>query len=628
MRPIDLQAGRENHVRWVRRHAFGVRLAICFIAVLMASVFIGYAPEANLIWVTNGLMLAYLLLAPRHRWRAYLAAGFVAQVAGSMLVDRHWRMNLFLAVLNTIEVLIGALLLRRRSRDLPCFTDRKYLVRFLVFGALAGQVVSGIICAAVTVLTGHAHFWSQLARWIAADGLGAAVVTPACVAIFQERFKNTASLKRNWIYLVVMAVVVVGAFSQSKAPLLFFVYPVLILVLLRMGLGWAAISTLFIAAVGSWCTLHGRGPLMMALHLSAFAPPILLQVYVATGMFTVYAVSVVLESQRTIQRRLQKIVGMHTLVTENSRDAILIADFDGRPSYISSAMQRMTGWTQEKMLELGGKGMVHPDDFGTVLKAVEEMRAGSGNGMTEYRVRKRNGEYIWVEASLRVYVDPVTRVPAGTLNILRDVTDRKRAEQELKAAYQAVEALAVVDPLTGLANRRRLDECLTTEWRRGLRERKPLSFLLLDADHFKSYNDTYGHVRGDGCLKQIAEAALDVVARPGDLVARYGGEEFAVVLPSTDSNGAQKIANELCESLRQRRLPHASNPWGIATVSVGCATLVPRFGQHVEALIEMADEALYKAKQHGRNRVCTARPETESDSETLARDLGKVRVVA
>jgi integral membrane sensor domain MASE1 len=198
VRPIDLQAGRENHVRWVRRHAFGVRLAICFIAVLMASVFIGYAPEANLIWVANGLMLAYLLLAPRRRWRAYLAAGFVAQVAGSMLVDRHWRMNLFLAALNTIEVLIGALLLRRRSRDLPCFTDRKYLLRFLVFGALAGQVVSGIICAAVTVLTGHAHFWSRLASWIAADGLGAAVVTPACVAIFQERFKNTASLKRNW----------------------------------------------------------------------------------------------------------------------------------------------------------------------------------------------------------------------------------------------------------------------------------------------------------------------------------------------------------------------------------------------------------------------------------------------
>jgi diguanylate cyclase (GGDEF)-like protein/PAS domain S-box-containing protein len=596
--------------------------------VLAASVFIGFAPQLHLIWVANSLTLAYLLLAPRHRWWAYLGAGFAAQVAGSMLADPHWRMNLLLAVLNTIEVLIGATLLRRRSRDLPCFTDRGYLVRFLAFGALAGQVVTGSIYGAISAIANHGAFWNQLASWMAADGLGAVVVTPACVAVFQERFKNTASLKQNWIYLVVLAVVVTGAFSQSKAPLLFFVYPVLILVLLRMGLGWAAISTLFMAAVGSWCTLHGRGPLMMAVHLSAFAPPILLQVYVATGMFTVYAVSVVLESQRAVQRSLQKIVGMHTLVTENSRDAILIADFDGRPSYISSAMQRMTGWTQEKMFELGGKGMVHPDDFATVLKAIEEMRAGSGSGMAEYRVRTRSGEYIWIEASLRVYVDPVTRVPAGTLNILRDVTDRKRAEQELKAAYQAVEALAVVDPLTGLANRRRLDECLTTEWRRGLRERKPLSFLLLDADHFKAYNDTYGHVRGDGCLKQIAEAAQDVVARPGDLVARYGGEEFAVVLPNTDSNGAQKIANELCESLRQRRLPHAANPWGIATVSVGCATLVPRFGQHAETLIEMADEALYEAKQNGRNRVCTARPEMAPEVEEMARAAGKVRVIA
>src|ERR1019366_2356353 len=109
----------------------------------------------------------------------------------------------------------------------------------------------------------------------------------------------------------------------------------------------------------------------------------------------------------------------------------------------------------------------------------------------------------------------------GRVWFFRDVTAQKNAEQQLQDAYNAVEALAVTDALTGLANRRRFDQCLTSEWRRAMRDRNPLSLLMIDADMFKSYNDTYGHPRGDSCLKQIAESAQDVVSRPGDLVARF-----------------------------------------------------------------------------------------------------------
>jgi diguanylate cyclase (GGDEF)-like protein len=127
---------------------------------------------------------------------------------------------------------------------------------------------------------------------------------------------------------------------------------------------------------------------------------------------------------------------------------------------------------------------------------------------------------------------------------------------------------------------------------------------MLDADKFKAYNDTYGHQRGDNCLKQIAEACMDVVSRPGDLVARFGGEEFVVVLPNTESEGAMHVANDICEALRSRRLPHSGNAPGIVTISAGCATLVPKFGKHAPELIELADKALYKAKFNGRNQVC------------------------
>jgi diguanylate cyclase (GGDEF)-like protein len=167
-----------------------------------------------------------------------------------------------------------------------------------------------------------------------------------------------------------------------------------------------------------------------------------------------------------------------------------------------------------------------------------------------------------------------------------------------------VEVLALADGLTGLANRRRFDQYMTAEWRRSMRNCQPISLLMLDVDLFKLYNDTYGHQRGDNCLKQIAEACMDVVSRPGDLVARFGGEEFVVVLPNTDSEGALQVANEICESLRSRGLPHTGSPFGIITISIGCATLVPQADRHAPDLIAIADHALYAAKHNGRNQVC------------------------
>jgi diguanylate cyclase (GGDEF)-like protein/PAS domain S-box-containing protein len=594
------------HLRWLRKHGFPVRVAACFFTVTLATVFIGLAPEFNLIWVANGLLLAYLLLAPRRRWPIYVGAGFAAQIAGDTLVNPHSPMNLVLALLNLCEVMIAASLLRRRSNDLPHFTDLAYLIRFVAIAMLLAPSAAGTLYALSIALRHSGSPWSQFLQWVIADGLGTAVMTPACVAIFRERFNKKHNLARNWAYLVLPAAFTLAVFSQSKIPLLFMVYPILLIVLLRLGLGWASLVTLFVATVGSWFTLRGEGAFAMFNSLTPMEPSIILQIFIAGAMFMLYSVSVVLGNHTATERRLKKIASLHALVTENSRDAILIADFDGQPSYVSPAMEAMTGWTAEEMTRMGGPGVVHPDDLAKLEQTISELRACQGSGMTEYRARKRNGEYIWVEASLCVFVDPATRVPIGTMNIIRDISGRKRAEQELRAANRALEALAVVDPLTGIANRRRLDQSLVNEWRRGHREQTQLSLVLFDADFFKSYNDTYGHLRGDRCLKQIAEAALDVVARPGDVVARYGGEEFAVVLPHTDEEGALQIANQICESLRRRFIPHSFNPHGIATVSAGCATMLPGPGQSVGALIEMADRALYLAKQTGRNRVCSA----------------------
>jgi diguanylate cyclase (GGDEF)-like protein len=130
----------------------------------------------------------------------------------------------------------------------------------------------------------------------------------------------------------------------------------------------------------------------------------------------------------------------------------------------------------------------------------------------------------------------------------------------------------------------------------------------MDVDFFKSYNDQYGHLYGDTCLKQIAEASRCAATRSGDLVARFGGEEFAVILSRTRLEGALEVAESILENLNSRRLPHAGNPFGYMTISIGCATLTPQLNTDPSSLIELADKALYNAKRTGRNRVCTATP--------------------
>jgi diguanylate cyclase (GGDEF)-like protein len=193
------------------------------------------------------------------------------------------------------------------------------------------------------------------------------------------------------------------------------------------------------------------------------------------------------------------------------------------------------------------------------------------------------------------------------------VVARVRTQLRLKALGDALRASALTDGLTGLSNRRRFDQDLRVECERARRGGDSLALLLVDVDHFKRYNDHYGHVSGDTCLREVGMAIRAAIRRPADLAARYGGEEFAVLLPQTDAAGARGMAQRVVDAIGALALPHAAAPSGAISVSVGWAAARPDQDPSIiasrgEALVEAADRRLYAAKAAGRGRVGDAEP--------------------
>ncbi|BAH77475.1 diguanylate cyclase [Solidesulfovibrio magneticus] len=192
----------------------------------------------------------------------------------------------------------------------------------------------------------------------------------------------------------------------------------------------------------------------------------------------------------------------------------------------------------------------------------------------------------------------------SALRLKEEMDQRKARERELEALTRKFEQLSNQDGLTGVPNRRCFEDAFRKEWLRSRRDGTPLSALMIDIDCFKLYNDTYGHLQGDLCLRRVAEAIVEALKRPGDFAARYGGEEFVTLLPGTDLAGALSIAGIIRGNVRAANIEHASSPVAdIVTVSIGISGVVPNMDLEPETLLAASDAALYQAKSAGRNRV-------------------------
>ncbi|MDC6167008.1 GGDEF domain-containing protein [Paucibacter sp. XJ19-41] len=230
--------------------------------------------------------------------------------------------------------------------------------------------------------------------------------------------------------------------------------------------------------------------------------------------------------------------------------------------------------------------------------------ASLSGGSQEFSARHRDGRELAVHLSVAEVKTATTHLFVG---IITDFSERKRQEMRLRQANELLARQSTTDGLTGVGNRRLFDQALQIEWQRSARSGKPLAMLLVDIDHFKQYNDHYGHVAGDDCLRRVATLLRSCVGRGGEPVCRYGGEEFAVLLVDTDLAGAQVVAQRILDSVRLAAIEHAASPVRHSvSLSIGVAARVAEAQLPALHLIELADAALYQAKQAGRARmVCS-----------------------
>ncbi|MGC5324329.1 diguanylate cyclase [Brevibacillus sp. SYSU BS000544] len=261
----------------------------------------------------------------------------------------------------------------------------------------------------------------------------------------------------------------------------------------------------------------------------------------------------------------------------------------------------ISGYQKEELLYRSSRHIIVPDDQAKALCNFTEVIEGASTYI-ELRIMHAAGRV--VELGVTAVPIKVREQIVGAIGVAEDITEKKMADARMKEANQMLQRLSKLDGLTEIANRRHFDEVMDIEWNRCRKESKELSLIMLDIDYFKLFNDQYGHLGGDECLKRIAQSIEGALDRPNDLAARYGGEEFAVILPDTDMGSAFSIAEKIRTNIELLQISHAgSKVSDIVTISLGISTVKPEPGIESKLVIEQADFALYRAKKAGCNRV-------------------------
>jgi diguanylate cyclase (GGDEF)-like protein/PAS domain S-box-containing protein len=273
-------------------------------------------------------------------------------------------------------------------------------------------------------------------------------------------------------------------------------------------------------------------------------------------------------------------------------------------TYIGPQIEGVLGWSASSWVSAQDwAGRIHEEERERIVNfCVAQSQAGTDHE-ADYRALTKDGRYVWIRDVVHVTRNDAGEVDA-LIGFMFDIDERKRNEAKLEVLQKELEELSFKDGLTGVANRRRFDAVMALEWNNALRHNLPLSLVMIDIDYFKQYNDRYGHIEGDTCLKKVAHILSATLHRPDDFLARFGGEEFVLVLPDADEAAALMVAQRCSQMLSDAGIAHAASLVGPSlTVSMGLGSIVPVHGDDMNAFLSEVDRRLYLAKQRGRNCI-------------------------
>ncbi|ADU01115.1 sensor domain-containing diguanylate cyclase [Mycolicibacterium gilvum] len=546
-------------------------------------------------WPAIAPQLVALLTSPRRQWPVYLASFAAVQIIPARLVlDFAPELGL----LATMTTVVAAALLLHRDQDwVRGRSDslRSWL-RFLVL-ASAAPLAGAPLGVASLVLNGEvgttgSELLNAAMAWYLSEAVGIAFLVP--LMLRWDHYLRRGHSRREVLWFAAMTALTAGlcaaAITESSFVLMFLSGLPSMAVLIRSGIAGAFAAMIVGPATVLGATFAGYGPFAASLPTPGQAM-ISAQVFVLGAFTMVVMVAAALEDRTRLAALDNASYKAYELVAELTGDVVILVDAEGNVLRRASPGHEILSLPDGPLTKEAWLDQVHPDD-----------RAGradfpkiSGPGPSDpFRIRKSDGTWGW-------YVVHSRRTEDGlTVAVLRDVTLEREVQESLTD-------MANTDPLTGLANRRGLAQHAADLWSRARAAGEQVTALFIDLDHFKSFNDLYGHQAGDECLRRVADVLAHLADDSVCVAARYGGEEFAVVLVGCDA--PQEFADGLAAAIRALRIPHLGTDSGMVTISVGVATLRPWHTTDSDAeavvaeLLDRADKALYVAKSRGRNAI-------------------------
>lgn len=550
------------------------------------------------VWVSNGIWAGWLLSRRTASWPRYLAVGLASLLLTRYLAGDSLPTTLALSACNLIEVLIIAGAIRRSVPDVGNPRHWLGLGGIATASTLVACAVSALLASAWLQAVSDVRFVANFLTWYAAHVVGMVAVGTLTLVVHRKGIGLVDVPGQRWDFLgcmLLIAIVGGAVFYQSVYPLLFLVYPPLLFGVFRHRFAGLVVGISLLGIIGIIATTLGHGPLALAVGGSDVERTILLQLFVGAACLMSFPVALGMAERARLMTRVRESELRYRMLADYSHDVVVRMRADGRRLYVSSSAREILGWEPAELLQ-PSESLVHPDDRAVQQQTIAAVLV-SGQPVTAiYRMRHKDGHYVWMEAAAR----PIPSAEGDTTDLIfsgRDVSQRVAAEQALQASRDELEALARLDSLTGLANRRQFEERLTHALGRSRRHGQAVALMYMDVDHFKQVNDSYGHAAGDEVLRVFGQR-LSACVRSGDLVARLGGDEFVVLIEDlTAPEIAEAIARKLIAAMGENIVVEGTTLH--VTTSIGIAySLHPAVSKTLAAA---ADAALYAAKHAGRN---------------------------